>query len=135
MGRHCKLPPTSNRPTSPGVVPTIVVGPEMVSPLPPISQASKLSTNTLRSFRCSSRLASKKNGINKSSLQIAQDLMCSKLKTVKSSYRRLCTSVPTEPSSLIPPSDDLLEASPHEQLKDAEPISDLLPSPRALHMA
>nr|CAD1831104.1 unnamed protein product [Ananas comosus var. bracteatus] len=64
------------------------------------------------------------HGINKSSLQRAQDLMCSKLKTVKSSYRRLCTPAPTEPSSLIPPSDDLLGASPHEQLEDAEPISD-----------
>nr|CAD1831663.1 unnamed protein product [Ananas comosus var. bracteatus] len=48
--------------------------------------ASSSVCNKLGSFRHSLRLASKNMGINKNSLQRAQDLMCSKLKTMKTSH-------------------------------------------------
>nr|CAD1824961.1 unnamed protein product [Ananas comosus var. bracteatus] len=72
------------------------------------SGASFLVSNKLGSFRRSLRLASKNMGINRSSLQRAQDLMCSKLQSLKASH---CTpSSPTtmpvdsiDPSSEAPP--------------------------------
>nr|CAD1839537.1 unnamed protein product [Ananas comosus var. bracteatus] len=75
-----------------------------------------------RSFRRNLRLASKNKGIAKSSLQRAQDLMCSKLKLVKFSNSTLRSFVPapaepfTVDSSTTDPSQDNLTTQDYRTL-------------------
>ncbi|XP_020094969.1 leucine-rich repeat extensin-like protein 5 [Ananas comosus] len=89
-------------PEQPG--PSSVRGPPPPVPFP----ISPLSFQPPRSIRRSSRLASKNRGICKSSIQRAQDLLSSKLKSATSSFRM------AEPSTPPP------EAPPAELLDQAE---------------
>nr|CAD1840706.1 unnamed protein product [Ananas comosus var. bracteatus] len=86
------------------------------------SGVSPLASIKLGSFRRSLRLVSKNMGIKKDSLQRAQDIMCSKLKSLKISYSssRSFATMPAQPSLLAPSSVVLLKKAPNVLVANEE---------------